>query len=103
MFREISAVELEEQLKQSKKINLIDVREKDEWEAGHIKEARLIPLSEFQYRVSEVHEEEGEVIFICRSGGRSGKVCDFLASQGFDVVNVKGGMIDWQGEVVTGE
>ncbi len=99
----MTADELHEQLQQGVKLNLIDVREPDEWQEAHIKEARSIPLSEFQARANEVHEVEGEVVFICRSGGRSGRVCEFLTSQGFEVVNVSGGMLAWQGEVVHGE
>lgn len=103
MFREISTAELDEQLKKGVKLNLIDVREPDEWQEGHIKEARLIPLSEFQARAHEVHDVEGDVVFICRSGGRSGRVCEFLSMQGFEVTNVTGGMLAWSGEVVRGE
>lgn len=103
MYREMSAAELHEQLSQGAKLNLIDVREPDEWEEGHIKEARSIPLSQFQARANEVHDAEGDVVFICRSGGRSGRVCDFLSLQGFDVTNVTGGMLAWPGEVATGE
>jgi Rhodanese-related sulfurtransferase len=103
MFREMTAAELKERLEQGEKLNLIDVREPDEWDAGHIKEARSIPLSEFQARAGEVHLEEGEVVFICRSGARSGKVCEFLTLQGFDVVNVSDGMLAWKGEVEYGQ
>ena len=103
MFREMTTAELEELLKQGAKLNLIDVREPDEWQEGHIKEARLIPLSEFQARAHEVHDVEGDVVFICRSGGRSGRVCEFLTLQGFDVTNVTGGMLAWKGEVVQGD
>ncbi|GKU78737.1 rhodanese-like domain-containing protein [Paenibacillus sp. L3-i20] len=103
MHREMTASELYDQLKEGVKLNLIDVREQDEWEDGHIEQARFIPLSEFQARANEVHDVEGDVVFICRSGGRSGKVCDFLSLQGFDVVNVTGGMLAWPGEVVVGK
>ncbi|MDQ6419146.1 rhodanese-like domain-containing protein [Paenibacillus sp. LHD-117] len=103
MYREITAGELHERLSQGVTLNLIDVREPDEWEEGHIKEARSIPLSQFQSRAHEVHDVEGEVVFICRSGGRSGRVCEFLTLQGFDVVNVAGGMLAWPGEVIEGE
>jgi rhodanese-related sulfurtransferase len=103
MYREMTADELLEQLNAGVSLNLIDVREPDEWEEGHVRQARSIPLSQFQARAHEVHDVEGEVVFICRSGGRSGRVCEFLALQGFDVVNVAGGMLAWQGEVVEGE
>ncbi|RJE86854.1 rhodanese-like domain-containing protein [Paenibacillus sp. 1011MAR3C5] len=103
MYREMTTSELQEQLQAGAKVNLIDVREPEEWEEGHIAEARLIPLSEFQARAHEVHDVEGEVVFICRSGGRSGRVCEHLSLQGFDVVNVAGGMLAWTGDVVTGK
>ncbi|GBG09451.1 sulfurtransferase [Paenibacillus agaridevorans] len=103
MYREMTTDELQEQLNQGVTLNLIDVREPDEWEEGHIGSARSIPLSQFQARAHEVHDVEGEVVFICRSGGRSGRVCEFLTLQGFDVVNVAGGMLAWQGEIVEGK
>lgn len=103
MFRDITTEELAVLLAEKASINLIDVREPDEWEEGHIAEARSIPLSQFQAREHEVHDVEGEVIFICRSGGRSGRVCEYMTSQGYDVVNVDGGMLAWKGEVVVGE
>lgn len=103
MFREITAEQLEVLLTDYTNINLIDVREPDEWEEGHIAHARSIPLSQFQAREHEVHDVPGDVIFICRSGGRSGRVCEYMTSQGYDVINVDGGMLSWKGEVVTGE
>ncbi|CAM4271991.1 rhodanese-related sulfurtransferase [Paenibacillus endophyticus] len=102
MYPEISAAELETQLKDGKSINLIDVREPDEWQEGHIKEARSIPLSELQDRISELQQGDQEIVLICRSGGRSGKACDFLQAQGYKVVNVTGGMLQWSGEVAFG-
>ncbi|MDF2836738.1 MAG: Rhodanese domain protein [Paenibacillus sp.] len=103
MYREMTADELLEKVNAGVTLNLIDVREPDEWEEGHVSQARSIPLSQFQARAHEVHDAEGEVVIICRSGGRSGRVCEFLALQGFDVVNVAGGMLAWRGEVVEGE
>ncbi|MFD0959582.1 rhodanese-like domain-containing protein [Paenibacillus chungangensis] len=103
MIRDITAADLHSKLEQGAAINLIDVREPDEWEEGHISQARSIPLSEFQAREDEVHQEEGDVVIICRSGGRSGKVCEYMRLKGFDVVNVCDGMLAWPGTVVTGQ
>ncbi|NIK75478.1 rhodanese-related sulfurtransferase [Paenibacillus castaneae] len=103
MYPEITTAELESQLKEGKSINLVDVREPDEWEAGHIKEARSIPLSELQDRLDELQQGEQDIVLVCRSGGRSSKACDFLNAQGYKVVNVTGGMLAWPGEVVYGE
>ena len=103
MMNEITADELQAKLEAGELINLIDVREPDEWEAGHIEQARLIPLSEFNARAEEVHAVEGEVIFICRSGARSGRVCEFMRLQGFEVTNVSDGNLGWHGPVVLGQ
>ncbi len=102
MYKEMTTEELEQQLKQGKPVNLIDVRELDEWEEGHISSARLIPLSEFTQRIGELAQDDQEIVLICRSGGRSGRACEYLDAQGYDVVNVTGGMLAWQGDIVTG-
>lgn len=103
MYNEMTADELQQRLEAGESINLIDVREPDEWEEGHIAQARLIPLSEFNERQHEVHDREGEVIFICRSGARSGRVCEYFARQGFEVTNVSDGNLGWHGSVVYGK
>ena len=84
---------------------LFDVREQNEWDAGHAPAARLIPLSELQQRVGEFPEDT-QFLVVCHSGGRSARATDFLVRDGFDAVNVAGGMMAWKaagGDVVTGE
>lgn len=99
-----TAEELADKLARGEPVNLIDVRERDEWRAGHIAGARLIPLSEFLDRMDELEpEREGPLVFICKGGVRSARVCEYLAQFGYDVVNVEGGMSAWPGEVVTGD
>ncbi|XEC97200.1 rhodanese-like domain-containing protein [Paenibacillus tarimensis] len=95
--------EVEQKLLSGEKLNLVDVREREEWVEGHIAEARLIPLSELQDRLDELNGEDKPLVMVCRSGNRSGKACDYLQQLGYSVVNVKGGMLNWTGEVVTGE
>ncbi|WDM17181.1 rhodanese-like domain-containing protein [Streptomyces lavenduligriseus] len=78
---------------------LLDVREDDEWQAGHAKGALHIPLSDFVARYGELTEaapQDGRVHVICRSGGRSAQVTMYLIQQGLDAVNVDGGMQDWE-------
>ncbi|MGE9696958.1 MULTISPECIES: rhodanese-like domain-containing protein [unclassified Streptomyces] len=78
---------------------LLDVREDDEWQAGHIEGALHIPMSDFVARYGEVTEaapQDGTVHVICRSGGRSAQVTMYLAQQGIDAVNVEGGMQAWE-------
>lgn len=103
MNQEITTSELRERLEAGEKLNLIDVREVDEWQDGHIAEAKLIPLSEFTERLDEIEKNDQAIYVICRSGGRSGKVCSYLAPQGYNVVNVQGGMLAWNGDIVTGD
>ncbi|MGO4106752.1 rhodanese-like domain-containing protein [Paenibacillus sp. YAF4_2] len=102
MYSEITPAEVEERLKSGEKLHLIDVREDDEWESGHIQEAVSLPLSVFGERFGELPKDES-LIMVCRSGGRSGKACDFLDAQGYKVTNMTGGMLAWTGEVAYGK
>ncbi len=73
---------------------LLDVREHDEWSAGHADTALHIPMGEVVARLAEV-PEGGTVHVVCRVGGRSAQVTQYLIAQGMDAVNVSGGMLDW--------
>ncbi|MFJ9815894.1 rhodanese-like domain-containing protein [Streptomyces sp. NPDC101151] len=78
---------------------LLDVREDEEWEAGHAERALHIPMSDFVARYGELTEaapQDGRVNVICRSGGRSAQVAMYLIQQGIDAVNVAGGMQVWE-------
>lgn len=97
-MKEISAKELEQLLKEGKQVNMIDVREVDEVAAGHIPTAVNIPLGLIEFRMHELDKSK-EYIMVCRSGGRSGQATQFLESQGFNVTNMTGGMLAWEGEV----
>ena len=73
---------------------VIDVRNPDEYESGHVPGARLIPLPEVAERVDEVPEGE-PVYVICAMGGRSHKAAEFFRANGIDAVNVAGGTKAW--------
>ena len=75
---------------------LVDVREQDEHEKSWIDGVPLIPMSEIADRIEEV-PADGPLAVICRSGGRSAQVADFLTAQGEygAVANVDGGIIAW--------
>ena len=73
---------------------LLDVREQDEWVAGHAPGARHIPLGELGARAAEVPQDQ-DIYVICRSGARSGRAAQALAGAGWTAFNVAGGMQDW--------
>jgi rhodanese-related sulfurtransferase len=84
---------------------LLDVREPDEWVAGHAAAAVHIRLSQLPARANEV-PADGKVVVICRSGGRSNQAAAFLRVQGVDAINLAGGMQAWAAsglDVITDE
>lgn len=74
---------------------LLDVREPNEYAAGHAPGAVSIPLGDVRARLAEIPETEGVLHVICRSGARSQKVAEFLAAEGRRVANVAGGTTAW--------
>jgi rhodanese-related sulfurtransferase len=77
---------------------ILDVREQDEWDAGHAPRAVHIPLAELPSRLDELPEtDEATLAVVCRGGGRSSRAVAWLSQQGFDVANLDGGMKAWQG------
>jgi rhodanese-related sulfurtransferase len=76
---------------------LIDVRKESEWDAGHAPMATLIPLAQVPDRLDDLPKDR-LIICACRSGGRSLRAASFLADNGFDVVNLSGGMMAWFAE-----
>jgi len=76
---------------------VLDVREDDEWAAGHIDGAVHIPLMELPARLGEFVELEApQTLVVCKAGGRSARAVAYLAQQGYDVVNLVDGMIGWE-------
>ncbi len=74
---------------------LLDCREVDEWNEAHIDGAVLIPMIELPARIDEIDKSK-EIICVCRSGNRSGKVAAWLLNNGYDAVNLTGGMLAWK-------
>ncbi len=74
---------------------VLDVRQPEEWEAGHISGATLIPLGELSSRLSEIPSDK-TVVVVCRSGNRSAQGRDILLKAGFSpVTSMGGGMTNW--------
>ncbi|AHN23599.1 rhodanese-like domain-containing protein [Lysinibacillus sphaericus] len=97
-MKEISAKEVQQALADGQMLKIIDVREVDEVQAGHIPGMMNMPLGLLEFRMHELNKNEPYII-VCRSGARSGRATQFLESQGFDVTNMVGGMLAWEGEV----
>ena len=81
----------------SEKLTILDVREIHEYAAGHIPSAENFPLSTLGSDFSKLDKDQKYYV-ICQAGGRSAKAYDFLDAQGFDVINIEGGMNNWPGE-----
>lgn len=79
-------------------LNVIDVREVEEVAQGKIPGAVNIPLGLLEFRMHELDKSE-EYIMVCRSGGRSAQASIFLESHGFNVINMTGGMLAWEGQI----
>lgn len=94
----VDLVEFMEDGGDSQEYQVIDVRETEEYlgDMGHIKGSKHIPLMNLKDFLDEFREEPKKLIFVCQSGERSYYACSFLKDQGIeDVVNLKGGMIQW--------
>ncbi|MGJ9456892.1 rhodanese-like domain-containing protein [Oceanobacillus sp. CF4.6] len=78
-------------------VNIIDVREDEEIATGKIPSARHIPLGQIPEKHPELNKEQ-HYYMVCRSGERSNNACAFLEEEGYDVTNMAGGMMSWEGE-----
>lgn len=101
IFGEYTTEEVKKRLDNNEDIEIIDVREPQEWAAGRIPQAKHIPLGEIPQRIQELDPKK-ETILVCRSGNRSGMAAEFLSQQGYNVINMRGGMLEWTGDVERG-
>jgi len=74
---------------------LLDVREQDEWDAGHAPQATHLAMSELNARVDELPRDV-QLVCVCHAGGRSSRVADALNQAGWQAINLTGGMRAWQ-------
>jgi rhodanese-related sulfurtransferase len=93
----ITPTELAQRLTESNPPLVVDVRMPEEYsQDGHIAGSRLLPLPVLLQRNEELPQDR-EIVFVCRSGSRSGVACEQLANSGFEnTVNMVGGMIAWK-------
>lgn len=94
----IDCVTVADKLAQGEKCVVLDVREADEYEAGHIPGSVWIPLDELPGRIEELPTDQ-EIFAVCHSGGRSAVATRLLNNHGYNTKNMIGGMVDWAGAV----
>jgi rhodanese-related sulfurtransferase len=83
----------------NKKVVVLDVRTHEEFQAGHIPNALLIPLQELENKLNDLDQEESYLI-VCRSGNRSAQASEILTSNRFSsIYNMTGGMNNWAYEI----
>lgn len=73
---------------------VLDVREPVEWRHGHIENALHVPLHALPQRLGEL-PASGQLLVVCKVGGRSAQAVAWLRQQGIDAANIDGGMLDW--------
>ena len=100
MIEEISASDLKRRMDEGDDIQLIDVRQPEEYAVAKIEGAKLIPLGELMNRVNEL-DPNRETVIHCKTGIRSARAVEFLTQRGFtgSLKNLKGGITAWSNEV----
>ena len=99
-MQEITATELKSRMDAGDDIQLIDVRQPDEYAFAKIDGAKLIPLGEIVRRMGEL-DEKRETVLQCKMGGRSAKAIELLQAAGYqgELKNLRGGITAWSNEV----
>ncbi len=99
-MQEITVIELKHRMDKGEDIQLIDVRQPDEYAFAKIPGAKLIPLGEIVKKMNQLDENK-EAIIQCKMGGRSARAIEALQHAGYkgDLKNLKGGITAWSNEV----
>ena len=95
MIDQMNTDELKDKMDKNENFVLVDCREQEEWDEGHIPGAKFMPLSKFDELYSELKTDDNIIVY-CRSGKRSMKACQFLMENDYEnLTNVEGGILDW--------
>lgn len=95
--KDVTPEEVNEMLQNGNEMSIIDVRGPEEVAEGKIPGAYNLPVNELQSRMNEL-DNDTEHIIVCHSGGRSSMASMVLKSNGYNVLNMTGGMSAWTGE-----
>jgi len=99
-IRKITAEEAKALMESLEQYTIVDVREQYEYDAGHIKDAVLVPLGSIREKAPELLPDRSEVLLLyCRSGRRSAEAARMLLDMGYENIYDFGGIIDWPYEV----
>jgi rhodanese-related sulfurtransferase len=85
-------------------LTVVDVREPVEWQHGHLDGSLHLPMSELPARLAELPADR-RLLVVCKVGGRSARVVQYLVAQGVDAINLEGGLVEWEaaGRPLVGE
>lgn len=98
MVQQITAPELQARLSEADPPMLLDVREPWEQDIARLPGTVDIPMMEVPARLEELPKDR-DIVVMCRSGGRSTKIAEYLEGQGYRVTNLTGGILAWVQEV----
>lgn len=100
MFRSISAADAKKMMESGQDIKILDVRTKDEYAEGHIKDAVLLPVAEVELEAEDILEDKGQTVLVyCRSGVKSRIASQLLVELGYTDVYEFGGILNWPYEI----
>ena len=100
MYQQITAEEAQKIMDSGEEHIILDTREQDEFDEGHIPGAILIPYTEIENKAEEMlPDKDAQILVYCRSGRRSKIASESLAKLGYTNVKEFGGIIDWPYEV----
>ena len=100
MYEQITAEDAKKIMDSSDDYIILDVREQDEFDAGHIPGAILLPYTEIENKAEEMlPDKDKQILVYCRSGRRSKIAAEALARLGYTNIKEFGGIIDWPYEV----
>ena len=100
MYQQITAEEAKKIMDSGEEHIILDTREQDEFDEGHIPNAILIPYTEIENKAQEMLPDKDKLILVyCRSGRRSKIAAESLAKLGYTNIKEFGGIIDWPYEV----
>ena|ERR1700722_1784485 len=94
---DIDPAQLVDLLERGEQVQVVDVREPYEREAGHIADTRHIPMVELTSRAAEI-DRDLPVVFYCRVGARSDMAAQAFRASGYKAMSMRGGLVRWANE-----